>query len=144
MKCKNCPGYMISNNPLDLNSSWSCLECQSVEKSQTIFGLILEFNIIFQKCIKNKFKLEELLSCKIAKYFHPNHFLLIGIMEQLVQIAMAEEKLETDILKKKKIYDKKLKYFKKITSVMEVIDVPGYLWTQSLQKMINEEKKLYT
>ena len=75
---------------------------------------------------------------------HPNHYLILGLKEIIIQRLMvtikekADEKPSEEILN---IFKLRNSLFTDVAKILDKVDSPGAAWLKKLNKMISEEEQ---
>ena len=103
--------------------------------------------------------LEDLIHRYAGIKLHQNHLLMVSVREKIIQalirrrqglkVVLSQKGNEMTHDQKKRIEEesvntlkKQIDYFRSVKNVMEKLDFPKEFWTESLQKMVNEEEIL--
>jgi hypothetical protein len=89
---------------------------------------------------KKKQKLQDILDENAGVTLHPNHFLLTGIREKIIQIIMAQKDSSGggDPKEALKLLTAQVDLFGQVAEVMSKVDLPKDFWMQTLDKMQTE------
>ena len=110
-------------------------------------NVFLRFKLIlFVFLFQNKKKLlERIINENSGKTLHPNHFLLTGAREKLIQSIMGlrsqmikDPKLKLKPKENLKLLEYQVELFRQVADVMTKVDLPRDFWDHTQDKMENE------
>eukprot|EP00090_Calanus_glacialis_P026169 TRINITY_DN41052_c0_g1_i2.p1 TRINITY_DN41052_c0_g1~~TRINITY_DN41052_c0_g1_i2.p1 ORF type:complete len:219 (-),score=38.73 TRINITY_DN41052_c0_g1_i2:303-959(-) len=94
---EGCRSFLLPANSEDLHADWSCSQCQNIISNKTIVMLV--------KGLKNKVKEKDVdlagildLLTSLEEFLHPNHFLILELKQNWVNMASKSEKNDKDTL----------------------------------------------
>lgn len=151
LKCTSCQtGYMLPKDPTQLGSKWKCLESCHQEGQEEV-GAMYAMKLLLKveseignaekiKDLKEQYEaLNSILNEHSGKNFHPNHFLMTGIRERLIQVLIQTRKSEQDNQRKVvQLLKRQVDLFETVANVMSKVDLPSEFWSFTMEKMQRE------
>ncbi|KAJ6640841.1 SET domain-containing protein SmydA-8, isoform A [Pseudolycoriella hygida] len=135
-KCNKCdPGLIYSKDPFDENCSWKCTHCKFTTTSTAIQKVlsVIQAEVDFIKTME--FGPERLAKCEeiFRKYrgaFHPSHYLLTAIRQNLIELYGRVEGYELCDLTDK-LLEHKVAMCESVLNVLNVL-YPGKTRTRAM------------
>ena len=144
---EGCQGYLLPKCPTLIGSPWRCRTCP---KTVGISGIQPIMKTVLEDIAKHRDEDNESLLNLIKKQeelVHPNHYLIMGIREIIIQRLMKMIREDSsgistippaDILA---AYKLRTEMFREVATVLQVVDSVGAGWLEKLEKMEAEEKE---
>jgi len=152
--CPNCQdGIILPQQPTNLTSNWICDKCgeEKLTSATHVMRLLLKVEAEISQAeglhiLENKKKLlERIINENSGKTLHPNHFLLTGAREKLIQSIMGlrsqmikDPKLKLKPKENLKLLEYQVELFRQVADVMTKVDLPRDFWDHTQDKMENE------
>ena len=87
VNCEECKvGTLLPKNPLDYNSEWQCVDCQSVVFSKVIEMKIKTFEDQIDDIKGDDAESYEKLLRKMRYHLHENHYWILDVKRRLIDI----------------------------------------------------------
>lgn len=119
IKCKQCPeGFAICSN-----GKWECMDCKAVMDSAGVQKLLVQASEDIGNTEGDVMSYEELLN-KYGGEFHPNHFLMIDLKQNIATILRAVL-INSMREPSKEVLMRRLELCEEILPVVKTV-IPGY------------------
>jgi len=147
---ENCLGYFLPKCPTLVGGPWRCGTCS---KTVGISSIQAVMKLVLDDIAKHRDEENDALLTLIKKQeelVHPNHYLIMGIKEIIIQRLMmiirehssGSSEIPPDELLA--AYKLRTTLFRDVATVLQAVDSVGAGWGEKLDKMIAEEKEKVT
>merc|ERR1712106_167066 len=142
----NCQGFLLPKCPTLIGSPWKCDDCG---KTVGISGIQPIMKMVLDNIAKHRDDDNEALMILIKKQeevLHPNHYLIMGVKEIIIQrlmVAIREYNSETSKAAPEEMlaaYKLRTILFKDVAKVLQEVDSVGAGWLEKLDKIVAEEQ----
>lgn len=119
VKCKQCPdGFSVCTQ-----GKWLCMQCNAITDAATVQKILIQASEDIANASGDVMAYEELLN-RYAPEFHPNHFLMIDIKQNIATILRA---ILINSMRdpNKEVLRRRLDLCEEILPVVKVL-IPGY------------------
>jgi len=138
----SCPGFLLPRAPTLVGGPWTCNTCKRTLGASAVQGVIRDVleSIKTGRQAGNSTILN-LVSELGQTSLHPNHYLLLGLKEIVIQRLMC-------VVRQGEVHGEKLidalqlrsQVFNEVAEVLEVVDSKGAGWLEKAAKMEEEAK----
>jgi len=146
VKCELCEaGYLLPRLPTVIGSPWRCDGCGKVVGVSLVQSKLKGvLDVIAENRQEDNQSLLKVISL-LEKSLHPNHYLILGIKEIIIQRLMQS----INASKSKKVLDEnfiedlrlRTEIFSHVANVLKMVDSKGTNWEQRLESFQIEEKE---
>lgn len=132
VNCEECKvGTLLPKNPLDYNSEWQCVDCQSVVFSKVIEMKIKTFEDQIDDIKGDDAESYEKLLRKMRYHLHENHYWILDVKRRLIDIYGNKEGYQLHTLPQE-LLDRKREFCEHLLSVTTKLspgasELRGYL-----------------
>jgi len=136
---RDCQGFLLPKRSTLIGSPWQCSACSKSVGISIINDIIKTCQGDIRKQRDESSKDLAGLISRLEERVHPNHYLILGVKEIIIQRCMEALK-DLDLSPEEKLDLKATRnvLFRSIAEVLEKVDNPGAGWMEKVKKMETE------
>merc|ERR1712080_366266 len=139
----DCAGYLLPRAPTVLGGPWTCGSCSKTVGVHAIQAVMRD--ALDQIAARRDGSTDSLLDLGTqlgSTLLHPNHYLIIGIKESIIQRqrCIIRKGNSNDEVHAAAV-DLRNRLFREVATVLELVDSKGAGWLEKANKMDKEERR---